>query len=293
MARAATKGGKRPQPHARPTGAAPAAPRKRRLSEAEQGLFFTRIRSHAKWMFVLLAVVFAGGFIFFGVGSGSNGGGSLSDLFNNLFHGGSSGPSISKAEKALAKNPRNATAWKDLATAYESKGQSDQAISAWESYTSLRPKDIAGLTQLAGLASNRANDLRNQAITAQYTVQNAYGGPVFGALSNTTIGHAVGVDPFQSALQSDATQQTSLISQQLQGAYQTAVTTFQKLGKLEPTDANVQLGLAQAAQAAGQTAVAVAAYNKVAKLLPSRAADIHKLVKQLQPTVVKPKQSKP
>jgi tetratricopeptide (TPR) repeat protein len=41
-------------------------------------LFFPRLRRQAKWVFLLLAIVFAGGFVFFGVGSGSSG---LGDLF--------------------------------------------------------------------------------------------------------------------------------------------------------------------------------------------------------------------
>ena len=118
MARAAAKGGKRAQPDARRPAKSSG---KRQLSPVEETLFFSRIRTHAKWVFVLLAVVFAGGFIFFGVGSGSGAGsGSLSDLFNNLFHGGSGGPSISKAEKEVAAHPSSAVALKNLATAYQS-----------------------------------------------------------------------------------------------------------------------------------------------------------------------------
>ena len=36
----------------------------------EDTLFFNRLRTHAKWVFVLLIIVFGGGFIFLGVGSG-------------------------------------------------------------------------------------------------------------------------------------------------------------------------------------------------------------------------------
>jgi Flp pilus assembly protein TadD len=234
-------------------------------------------------MFVLLALVFAGGFIFFGVGSGSNGAGSLSDLFNNLFGGGSSGPSISSAQKALNKNPRDAKAWKDLATAYQGRGETDQAISAWQTYSGLRPKDVFGLTQLAGLAKTRADTLQNDVSTQQYQAQNQYGGATVGPLGTSSVGRAVGTDPFATAVQLQASAQTSQTSAQLQSAYQTAVSAFQKLAKLEPSDANVQLELAQTAQSAGQTTVAVAAYKKVAKLLPSRAADITRLIKQLQP----------
>ena len=59
MARAATKGRKRPQPDARAQQRR--GGRGRNLSATEQTLFFSRIRRQAKWMFVLLALVFAGG----------------------------------------------------------------------------------------------------------------------------------------------------------------------------------------------------------------------------------------
>src|SRR5919197_3555298 len=105
MARAAAK--KRPRPRTEHHG------RERRPSGGagvEQTLFFQRIRRQAKWVFVFLAVVFAGSFVVFGVGSGSTG---IGDLFRGDFGGifgggGSSGsPSVSKAQKEGQKNPKS------------------------------------------------------------------------------------------------------------------------------------------------------------------------------------------
>ena len=234
-------------------------------------------------MFVLLALVFAGGFVFFGVGSGSNGAGSLSDLFNNLFNGGSSGPSISKAEKEIQKDPKSAKGWKDLATAYQSKGQIDQAINAWQTYTSLRPKDVTGLTELASLEVQQVTNLQQQAALAQASQQNAFGSGVVGDLANTAVGRAAGSDPFATAVQSQGNGQTSQIYSQLSTAQSSAVAAYQKLAKAEPSNAEVQYTLGQLAQGAGQTPVAVAAYKKAAKLLPANAAQIDKIIKQLQP----------
>ena len=45
-------------------------------------MFFPKIRAHAKWVFVLLAIVFAGSFVFLGVGSGSSG---LGDLLSGVY----------------------------------------------------------------------------------------------------------------------------------------------------------------------------------------------------------------
>ena len=44
-------------------------------------MFFPKLRRQAKWVFVILALVFALGFVVFGVGSG--GGIGLGDLFNS------------------------------------------------------------------------------------------------------------------------------------------------------------------------------------------------------------------
>ena len=93
-------------------------------------MFFPMLRRQAKWVFVLLALVFAGGFIFFGVGSGSNGIGDI--LQNWLKFGGSGGPSIAKLEATTRAHPRDAQAFRELASAYEGKQQTVSAIGALE-----------------------------------------------------------------------------------------------------------------------------------------------------------------
>ena len=56
--------------------AAVAATRSAKRSTApsiEDTMFFPRLRRHAKWMFVFLAVALGGGFVLFGVGAGGTG----------------------------------------------------------------------------------------------------------------------------------------------------------------------------------------------------------------------------
>src|SRR3989442_1640597 len=112
----------------------------------EDTLFFNRLRKRAKWVFVFLAIVFAGGFVLFGVGSSNLR--RLSDIFSGI-RGGGGGNAGSKALKETQKHPQSPKGWQDLATAYDTKGDLSNAIAAWTTYASLRPKSVDGLTQLA------------------------------------------------------------------------------------------------------------------------------------------------
>jgi tetratricopeptide (TPR) repeat protein len=115
-------------------------------------LFFPRLRRQAKWVFLALAIVFAGGFVFFGVGSGSTGIGDLfRGDFGGIFGGGGGGTSISKLQKTVEKTPGDAAAWLKLAQALQAKDRTDEAVVALEHYTGLRPKDSNGWQQLAAL----------------------------------------------------------------------------------------------------------------------------------------------
>src|SRR6266508_3152669 len=132
---------------------AEAARRRRRAQSStparatEQALFFTRLRRQAKWVFVVLALVFALGFVIFGVGSG--GGIGLGDLFNNG-NNSSSSVSASGARKRIQKNPNDAKAYRDLSTALQTEGDLNGAIDALKHFTTLRPKNTDAMSELAG-----------------------------------------------------------------------------------------------------------------------------------------------
>src|SRR6478736_5031794 len=147
----------------------------------EDTLFFNRIRKQAKWVFVLLIVAFGLGFVLFGVGSSNLGG--LSDVFNGI-RGGGGNPSVDKPLKRTQQNPKDAVAWKDLATAYDAKQDYQSAIPAWEQYTTLRPKDDAGLQALAGDLQQQFDAQTNDAALAQNQAQNA-GSTSFGPPSDS------------------------------------------------------------------------------------------------------------
>ena len=113
----------------------------------EDTMFFPRLRRHAKWMFVFLAVALGGGFVLFGVGAGGTG---VGDILRG--GGASSGvPSISSSQKKTEEDPKNVQAWRDLSTALQTDGQTDKAIDAQKHVVALTPKDSDALRELAGL----------------------------------------------------------------------------------------------------------------------------------------------
>jgi tetratricopeptide (TPR) repeat protein len=261
---------RRPQQNA--STAAVAAPRKQKPPAWQEELFFSRIRVHAKWAFVFLALVFALSFVFFGVGSGSTG---ISDALQNAFHFGGGGTSVSKLQSKADKHPTDAQAWRDLATALEQKHRTQEAVNALERYTALKPKDQGALAELASqygtLATNYSNDYsnaQNEALAASTP------GTAFAPASTTALGKAFAdpnalKDPISAAVESLVSTKQSTAYSGYQTAQQNAEKTYKKLAALNPNDATTQIQLGQAAQSAQDTATAIAAYEKFLKLAPT------------------------
>ena len=296
MARGTQHRKRRPAANAR--SAAVAAPKRQKPPEWQEQLFFQRLRNHAKWAYVGLAVAFVLGFVLLGVGSGSTG---AADVLGNMFNFGSggSGTSISKLQKKVDASPKSAKAWRDLATALEQKQRTQDAVNALERYTALRPNDQNALAELASqygtLATNYATDYSNAQTEAQ---QFSSPGAVFAPASTTPFGKAFAdptalQDPISSAVQSLASSKQSTAYTNFQNAQKSAETVYQKLSKLSPNDATTKIQLGQAAQAAGDTKVAIAAYQAFLKLAPTDplAPQVKQALKQLQTSAATPTSS--
>ena len=277
MARGAAK--QRP----RQAKAEPAPRAARKPPVAEQTMFFMRLRRSTKPVFIFLAIVFALSFVLLGVGSGSSG---IGDLLRGNIHffggGSSSGTSVSGAQKRIAKNPRDAAAYHDLARAYETKGDTAKAIDALSSYTRLRPKDASALTELAGQYLSQADAARQQAIAAQSALTTAslftpY--PVSGKL-----GTALGQNPITDASTSSAQTAFTTAYQKMQTAYSAGVGVYKRLAKRTPNDPTVQLQLASTAESANDAKTAVAAYKRFLRLAPDdpSAPSVKQHIKQLE-----------
>jgi tetratricopeptide (TPR) repeat protein len=243
-------------------------------------MFFPRLRSQAKWAFVFLIVVFAGGFIFLGVGSG---GLDLGQLMRDAFgNGGSSGPSISAAQKKVAERPLNAQARKELAQAYENKGRTDQAIAAWLEYGKLRPKDVVALRHLGDLELGQANSSLQEAQLAQLQLSQVGSGGQFQPAGK--LGQAIGQDPLTSAATTRASSAYQTAVTKYQTAASRAIATYQQIAKLEPKNQEALFALAQAADTLHQNTVAVSAYRRLLELDldASTKAQIRARIKTLQ-----------
>jgi cytochrome c-type biogenesis protein CcmH/NrfG len=233
-------------------------------------------------VFVGLAVVFALGFVVFGVGSGSSG---ISDALQGAFHfGGGGGSSISKAQKAALAHPRTPSKWQDLASAYEQKQQWQGAVDALNHLVSLRPKDGEALQELAGDQTQLENQIYSNLVTQQSIAASLVPAATFQPSTSTALGKALaGGDPVEAALEAQANTGLSNMQEQLVTAESATEGTYRKLADLTPSDANAQLLLGQSAQTAGDTATAIKAYKAFLKLAPTdpEAAQVKTQLKSL------------
>jgi tetratricopeptide (TPR) repeat protein len=278
MARAAVKAKQQARAKAQPTKAR--ARGRRRHSgggNPNQELFFVRLRRHQKWVYALLAVVFAISFVLVGVGSGNGGG--LSQLYTGLF-GGGGGSSVSKAQDELKTNP--AKGYRDLATAYEQNGNLAQAIVALQSYLALKKNDAATWGELGGIEMSQGNTYGTQYQQAQQVAQAADPSAQF--LPGGTLGSAVGQNPTYAGASQTASARTSLLYQKAIGAFGTAVTDYQRAVKIHPGNTTYLQELATAAGNAGNTKVEVNALQRYLKVYPNAPLrkQIEKQIKALE-----------
>lgn len=315
MARAATKKGSQ-----RAKAAAPVAQPRRKKRQSgpkpiEQQLFFTRIRGQTRWVFMLLAVVFAISFVVAGVGSGSTG---IADIFNGnaqfgrtlliilaavvgitgivlalyrmvafgvvlvlcgiglsvafaaTHNKGSTTSAVTKAEKRIQKNPKDAAAYRDLARAFELKHDDISAISELEAYSQLRPKDVDALRELAGLYTTRAQKLSAAAQAAQQDAQSAQP-TTFGPTQTSKLGKAIGAssNPITSAASQAANARFNAIYSTLTAALQSEENVYSRIVKLAPGDSASWLLYAQTATYAQDYKTAITAYNTFVKKFPT------------------------
>ncbi len=248
-------------------------------------MFFPRLRRHTKWMFVLLALVFGLGFVLFGIGASGTG---LGDLLRDNGATGGNGPSVEDARKRTEENPKDAQAFRDLATALVTDGKPDDSIVPLERYTQLNKDDTDALRELAGLYLARANRYQLEAQQAQLAASALTSGSTFTQPLDLGNGASLGTDPVTQAVQDESNRVVQAAITKSSGASAQALATYRRLETALPTDPSVQIELGQAALNSGQNDVALAAFKKFLKLAPDdpSAALVRQQIKQLEQAAV-------
>jgi tetratricopeptide (TPR) repeat protein len=235
-------------------------------------------------MFVFLALVFAVGFVIFGVGSGSTG---ISDVLQNFFTGSSSsGPSASSLRKQAEQHPNDPKRWHALATKLETQNKWDEAVDALKRYTALKPRDQSALQELANAYLREVDAEQQTYIAARTRIQVLSPTPPAPPTSTSSLGKALSTvaNPIESAISGVLGTQTTDAYNKIIQAETSAVGTYKQLAALSPKDATTQLRLAQVADAAGDATTAEIAYKRFLELAPQGplAASAKKALKRLQ-----------
>jgi tetratricopeptide (TPR) repeat protein len=233
---------------------------------AEDLMFFPKLRRRAKWVFLLLAVAFALGFVVFGVGTGV-GGTSIGDILQQIIGQKSSGGSLGDARTKALSHPKDAAAQLAYANALQASGRPREAITALERYTALKPKDTDALRQLANLWGSVASQARQEqqvaradAIEASAALSFAQAtGPFFQEIQKNDIAQAL-VD------QANARETSAAARAQQASSREEKV--YQQLTLLIPDEPSIYLSLGLAAEQANDLPSAIAAFKQFLVLSP-------------------------
>lgn len=243
-------------------------------------MFFPKLRRNAKWVFLFLAVAFGLGFVGFGVGAGGVG---IGDVFRGA--AGDSGiPSISKAQERVSENPKDAKAHRDLSTALQAEGRTQEAIEALEGFIALKPKNADALRELASLYLVRVDEAQQRYQIAELRAAYlATGSAVFQSINLG--GRPLDVDAVSNAVSTELSKESNAALGEAQQTSALLVETYRRLAAATPDDPSVQLQLADAAQSAGDLATTIAAYEAYLDAPGVAEVDkleIRRLLKQLQ-----------
>jgi tetratricopeptide (TPR) repeat protein len=243
-------------------------------------MFFPRLRRQAKWMFVLLALVFGGGFVIFGVGSNLPSG--LGDVLRDVQH--TDAPSVDDARDRVRENPKNPNAYRDLATALQQNQRPDEAIPPLERYVKMRPRDESALRELGGLYSSKTNRLERDVAIASIDVQAATTGSLVAPNLGDEAQGFFQQGAIEQAASTEANERYSELAGELDKTADKAFQTYRKLAQLVPKDAQLQLLIANSAEKGNNPKGAIAAYQRFLKLAPedSSAPAVKDRVKALR-----------
>jgi tetratricopeptide (TPR) repeat protein len=243
---------------------------RRSSSSAEDLMFFPKLRRKAKWVFAFLAVAFAIGFVAFGVGTGV-GGTSIGDVLRQIFSGSGTSTDLGSLQKKAEENPKDSAAQLAYATGLQADGQTTQAVSVLEKYTTANPKDANALRQLAALWGAVAAKARTEAQTAAVDAAQATAAQPTAPTDSPFLQQVTG-NKIAEVVSTDATNRANSANLRAQNAYREAAKVYEQLTLLTPDDPSVFLQLGVASQAAQDLPSAIAAYRQFLALAPDDAS---------------------
>jgi tetratricopeptide (TPR) repeat protein len=258
---------------------------------AEDLMFFPKLRRRARWVFLLLAIAFAIGFVAFGVGTGV-GGTSIGDVLRDLIGQRSSSTSLDDVRKKAQEHPKDADAQLAYATALQARGRTQEAIDALERYTALQPKDTDALRQLANLWGSVANKASQgeeiaRAQAAEVSATESFAQP------NSQFLQDVEQNKIAQTLAQQANARASAAQSRAQSAYAHEQQVYESLTLLIPDDPSIFLSLGISAQQAADYQSALAAYKQFLTLAPNdpSAPQVKQQVALLEQTLQSTQQS--
>jgi cytochrome c-type biogenesis protein CcmH/NrfG len=243
-------------------------------------MLFEKIRRTQKPVFIVLAVTFGLGFVLLGVGSGTGGLNPL-DIFGNSS---SSAGSISDLNDKVRANPKNATAWLDLARAYAADQQLDPALGAYDQYIGLRPKDVRAVASAATLHESRAQRTRSEGQAYQTALQALQSQQGALGMSDLKLSSEFS-EPLVTSLQTPLQTKASDFQNRITADLKQAAALWKQATKLESTNPIYWKALANDAIQTQDYKTALDALKKYLEVSPlaGDAAEIKKIIKQLEP----------
>jgi tetratricopeptide (TPR) repeat protein len=233
-------------------------------------MFFPKLRRKAKWVFLLLAIAFALGFVAFGVGTGV-GGTSIGDVLRDIFSGSGGGQDLDSLREDAAKSPKDPDAQIAYANALQTSGQTTAAIAVLQKYTTANPKDANALRQLAALWGAAATKARTEAQAASLAAAEANAARPQAPTDSPFLQEVQG-NKISEVVSTEANNRASAANLRAQNAYREAANVYQDLTLLTPDDPSVFLQLGVASQSANDIEAAIAAYRQFLALAPDDAS---------------------
>ena len=247
-------------------------------------MFFPRLRRHAKWMFVFLAVALGGGFVLFGVGAGGTG---VGDILRG--GGGERRPvDLERAEedrgepegrRSVARAVDGAT---DRRTDRRGDRRSEARSSCW-----LRRTPTLSASSRASISPSRA--LKQQRSAARADPDRLPGRRPGLPRPARRVRPASSLldDRISAAVNAEGSASDPDPRRRRTDCVRSGASTRTRRSSCSsPSDPNIQLELAQAAQQAGDAETAIAAYTAFLKLAPDdpSASIVKAQLKQLKQT---------